>query len=283
MGGREIDWEDEDIVSGFKKDKYRQFRAKPGVTHVARVMTMPVQYRVHKINDVLEPDKDGEENCFNMNCSKTWDDAADGDDDEQGTGGWVGDCEGCEKEYDLQDRYVAGLAVVGEIRKGSVKKVSAAESPHYWDFGNDKYRSLSDIRLSMKRGKKNRPLKAVELEIKLNDSKPEVFQDLNIQKRDSDHDVLTTKNHVAEWKEQGPELVKDSQEGPSKAEWKRRLKSKKSTKRRRPDPKDEPDDDPKKKRGARKASGKRGKQEEPDDEPESTGDEELDDLLGELE
>lgn len=279
-----MDWEDEDVVSGFRNEKEGQFRGKKGVTYVIRVMTMPQKYRVHAINDVLPPKDDGEDGVFNMNCSKDWDDSA-GDESE---GDWDGDCDGCEKEYDLSDRFVAGILVVGELRKGDrIKKIAPEDSPHFWDFGKDKYRSLSDIRLSLKRGKKKRPLKAVELEVTCNSGKPEVFQDLNITKRDSDHDVLTTKKHVLEWNEIGPDLVEACMTAPDKAEWKRRLKRKKPSQRKRGGEDDDSDHDDKPTRSAKKKKTSKGKKR--DEDPEegdangSTGDEELDDLLSELE
>ena len=136
---RKVGWTDESITGSFNdQSKERRYRGKKGETHVIRVMTECEEYRVHAVDDVLEADKEGEPRVFNMNCSKTWDD--DG-------GDWAGECAGCEREYDLNSKYVAGVLHLATY-KGRAKvpqKIDPSNAVHYWDFGADKYRKLSDI------------------------------------------------------------------------------------------------------------------------------------------
>ena len=279
MGRRKrIGWEDESIVGGFRNERERQFRAKKGKTFVIRVMEDAFSFRQHKINDILEPDKDGEERAFNMNCSKDWDDEAED---------WTGDCEGCEREYDVVERFIAGILVLGYYsgRSDKFKAVDADESPHYWDFGRTQYRKISDLALSMQRGKKKRALKTVELLVTCED---ENFQKINLNKADPDDERRTTREHVEAWKEQGDDLLDLATEAPKKSEWQRRLKKKKPAKKSRSRDRDddgEDGEDEAPKRRAKKKKPARRKSEPEDDADDgdgSTGDEEIDDLLAEL-
>jgi len=262
---KKVGWEDESITGSWNDENERRFRGKKGTTFVIRVMTECDSFRRHEVDDVLDVGKDGEPRVFSMNCSREWDEDAQD---------YVGDCRGCDREYTLKDRYVAGILVVGKYvgRSEKVKRIDPDDAPHHWDFGGDKYRKLSDIALNLKRGKKKRRLVQVELVVSCED---ESFQKLNILKADADHEQLTTKAHIAAWKEQGADLVALSCSPTPAKEWARRLKKKKPKRSRGGD--DERDEKPR--REARRPEPA----DEPDDRQESSGDEEIDDLLSELE
>jgi len=265
---RKIGWEDESITGRFRdKDDVQKFRGAKGVTFVIRVMTDCEEYRVHAIDDILDPGKDGEPRVFNMLCSKTWDDENDD---------WDGDCVGCDREYDVATKYIAGVLVVGQY-KGRAKKVQkndAENAPHFWDFGGDKYRKLSDIALELSRAEKPKKLQGVELTVKCED---EHYQKLNINVSQAAR--LTTKEHVTVWKEEGQKLIDDAIKAPSLAEQKRTLKKRKKKRSRDDDGGDEEEK-------PRRRKAKKEKDEEPEEEAEEEedtgGDEDLDDLLDEL-
>jgi len=97
---RDVGWGDES-VGNRGPDKERQYRGVKGETHVIRVMTTCKEVRVHFVDDILDPDKDGEARGFWMNCSREWDES-----EEE----WVGDCMGCDREYTVSSKFVAGIS-----------------------------------------------------------------------------------------------------------------------------------------------------------------------------
>lgn len=282
MAGRKIGWEDQSITGGFKgANKERQFKGEIGVTYIIRVMTECEEYRVHVVDDVREPDKNGEPQVFNMICSKTWDSGAED---------WTGECEGCERDYVLNNKYISGVLVVGSYKGRSKvpQKIDPANAAHYWPFGGDKYRKLSDIALTLSRAKKPRTLKQVELEVSCED---ETFQKLNIQI--SQGEALTTRAHIEAWNEEGPKLLEEATKPPTIAEQKRNLKKRKPAGGRTDDAGE--DDEPLPAKGKSKAAKTGGKPvkktkaaepEEPEEEPEESGEEsaeeDLDALLEEI-
>lgn len=292
--GRKIGWSDETIQGGYGDDslKDRRYKGLRGQKHVVRVMTEAEVFRVHVIDDVLDAAEDGEPRVFYMNCSQTWDDEAED---------WTGKCMGCEGDYDVQEKYIAGVLLLGvqKGKKGGMQKIDPENSPHYWTFGADKYRKLSNIYLELQRAKKKRSLKQVELTIdcgsKADDEK---FQKLDINVAQGDD--MTTRDHVAAWKEDGPDLIEAAMKVESIAVQKRKLKKKK---RKREDEDDVIDDEEEeeeekprraKKKGPRRTKKKASrKKKEPEPEEEEEGDDEeeedevgeddLDDLLSEIE
>lgn len=266
---RKVGWEDQSITGGRRggPDKERRYRGKKGETHVIRVMTDCNEFRQHSVDDVLEPDKDGEARVFQINCRKVWDEKAED---------WSGSCECCdERDYDLSGKFISGILLVGVYkgRSTTAQKIDPEHSPLWWDFGPDKYRQLSDIALELSRSSKKRKLSQVELTVKCED---EHFQKLNINV--SQADTLTTKAHIDEWRSEGEKLLEEATAGPTEAEMKRNLKKKKSKKR---DNDDEDDDRSSKKRSSGSSKKKRDDDEETS-KSDDTGDEDLDDLLAEL-
>lgn len=288
---RKIGWENKDITGGRGggADKERRFRGVKGSTFVIRVVTECEEFRKHFIDDVLEPnEKTGEPRGFNMICAKTWDDESEDYD---------GDCLPCDKDYDVSTSYIAGILVLG-VYKGRSKRVQRFDpenAVHWWDFGPDKYRQISDIVLDLQRGSKKQKLSQVELTIKCED---ENYQKLTIQVSQADP-LMTKKNardYIEAWKEEGPQLIEDATKAPTKAEQKRRMKPKKRTRSRDEDDGDGDDDSGERKakprRSAKKGKGRRKpKDEEPEDDGEEfedaddgedVSDDDLDDLLDDL-
>lgn len=214
---RTLGWKDQNVTGGFnKKNEDQKFKVKKGERYIIRVLTECVEFREHKVDDVLEPDpKTNEERAFAITCRKDFDDKS---------GEWTGDCQGCdERNYDVSSKYVAGIVLVGLIRgrNPNVQKIDAPNSVYYWPFGADKYRKLSDIELSLNRGKKT--LKDVELEVSLDNSDgAETYQKVNLVIAQGEQ--LTTKAHILAFKDEGPKLVEDCWKAPSEQEMKRSLK-----------------------------------------------------------
>lgn len=266
---RKVGWEDESITGGFGNDDEDKYKGVKGETHVIRVMVACEEYRVHAVDDVLEPDKDGEPRVFNANCSKEWEDASED---------WDGDCTGCDdRDYDVAGKFITGILLLA-IFKGRSKtpmKIDPENSVKFWPFGADKYRKLSDIALELTRAEEPKKIHQVELVVKVDKSdQAELFQKLNInisqQKR------YTTAKHIAEFKARGPDMVSGHVKGPSVREWKRILKKRRG-KRGKGGSSEET--------GPRKTKAKKDRDEEPQDEDEddtSTGDEDLDALLEDL-
>ncbi len=282
---RKIGWEDDTVRAGFGgPNKELQFRGEKGTKHIIRVVGEAQEYRVHKIDDVLMPGDDGEPRSFNLNCAKEWDDAA---------SDWGGECLACEKDYDIAVRYVTGIVLLG-IQKGKAPKPTLQEPTAcamFWDFGADKYTKLYEIGQELKRATPAKKLSQVELVITCEDTG---FQKLNIGV--SQGAALTTKDHLACYKEQGTKLVEECCAPPKPDDMKRRLKKKVPKEEAGEEaparPAAKPGAKPVVKAGA-KASPKKAAEPEPDpgesdapadDEPsESTGDPSMDDLLAEIE
>jgi hypothetical protein len=241
-------------------DKEKQYRGVKGETHIIRIMTNCKEVRQHFVDDVRDPDpKTGEPQGFNQNCSREWDDT-----EEE----YLGDCMGCDRDYDINTKLVTGILHVGTI-KGRAKVPTVIEPENavkYWDFGlpqfgpGKKFKQIREIHFDLEREGKRLP--QVELQIK---TEKEKYQDLTITRYNGPR--LTTKAHAAAFKEEGQALVDEFCKAPSLSEQKRNLK------KRRPRRGKDSDD------AASRPSRTRG------DEPaqdESTGDEEMDDLLAEL-
>lgn len=212
---RKVGWEDESITGGFGgPNKERKYAGKKGEKHIIRCLTDCLEYRVHAINDVLEPKEDGEERVFNMICSKEWDDEAED---------WTGECLACDGDYEISEKYICGILLLGVKKgtKGSVQRIDPENSVHYWPFGADKYRKLSNIAMELKEADPPKKLSQVELVISCED---DTFQKLDINV--SQAKALTTKAHVAAFKEEGEELVSEASTGPKLSDQKRRLKKK---------------------------------------------------------
>jgi len=274
---RKVGWTDKSITGGRGVDKDKRFKGQKGMTFVIRVMTDCDEFRTHFVDDVLEPDKDGEVRGFSVVCAKTWDEDADD---------YVGDCLCCERDYDVSTQYIAGVILVGQY-KGRAKKpqeLDAESSVLYWQFGADKYRKLSDIALELSRATNARKLHQVELTVKCED---DFYQKLNLNVSQADR--LTTKEHIVAWKDEGEDLVASACKVPSSAEMKRSLKKKKGKKSSRDEDLDldgDGDEGEKPRRSAKKTKtkgkGKKDPEPEGDGDDESTGDGDLDDLLDEL-
>ena len=260
---RKIGWEDESITGTFNDDD-KKYRGVKGETHVIRVMQECVEFRIHFVDDVLDPSKDGEPRGFNKNCSREWSEA---DED------YVGDCDGCDREYDISSKFAAGILHLGTYkgRSKTVQKVDPENGVRWWPFGGDKYRKLSDLSLELSRAEKPKKLHQVELVIKCED---EAFQKLNVNV--SQAKALTTKAHVAEWKATGEKLVDEMIAGTTAKDWTRTLKRKKKRKK-------DDDEEQDKKPARRRPKAKEEPDEEPDEiEDEGTGEEDLDALLEDL-
>ncbi len=300
--GRKIGWDRTDIKGGGRSgpDKDRQFKGIKGTTFIIRVMTDCEERRTHFVDDVLPPKPDGEAAGFSLNCSKEWDDSEEA---------YVGACYGCdEKEYDLAVGYVAGVLVLGSYKGRStrVQAQDAGNAVHWWAFGADKYRQLSDIMLDAQRaGKKIKSLKQLELVVKVDDSdKAEQFQKLRITMSQSK--PLLTKANAAEykeaWAEEGPPLLEACLEITDEQEWKRSTKKKKGKRSREEEldldeetEEEEEEETKKPRRGSKKKTKKkRGKKKAPEPEEEeeegeeeeedeyATGEEDLDDILDDI-
>lgn len=275
MGKRVVGWEDTSIVSGFgdRKNKERQYRGKKGEKHYIRVVSPAEEIRLHTVDDVAT-NKNGEPVTFQMICSKEW------DEEKQE---WVGECEGCERDYDIMERYFCCILLLG-IKKGTRGKTQALDpenSVYYWDFGKDKYETLREIAIELaEAGKK---LSGVELSVTCTDDS---FQKLKIQKAEGKR--LTTGAHVAVFKEEGQEIVDEATKAPSIAEQKRRLKKRKAKKKTEDDLFDDDEDEEveEKPKKTKKRRVKKKPEPEPEDdddvEDDDTGDDEIDDLLDEL-
>lgn len=210
---KKIGWEDETVTGGFqKKNKEQQFRGQKGTKHVIRIPGEVVEYRVHKVEDVAEPKENGEPQAFNLNCAKVWDETAEE---------WAGDCLACERDYPISARYVCGLVLVG-VQKGknpNVQKIDAPNSVMFWDFAGTTYRKISDLVLELKRAVPPKPLKSVELVVTCEDDN---FQKVNIGI--SQGAPLTTKDHIAAFKDEAPKLVEECAAAPKPDDMKRELK-----------------------------------------------------------
>lgn len=277
MGRKAVGWQDESVQSGFsdRKDKERQYRAKKGRTDYMRVMSSAEEYRTHSVPDVAF-NKEGEAVTFNIICSKEWDDKKED---------YVGECLSCDKDYEVSERFICGVIFLGSKKgkRGSINENSADNAPYYWDFGNDKYVKLREMAMRQAEAEPPKKLSQVELVVTCTD---DGFQKIEISKYEGKR--LTTKDHIAEYKEQGEDLIDEAVKPPSVAEQKRRLKSKKPKKKADEDlfgdedDGDEPEEKPKKK--ARKSPAKARKKKEPEPEPEDEDedDDDLDGLLDEL-
>jgi len=267
---RTVGWEDKSITGGRGgPDKERRFRGVKGTTFVVRVVTDCEEYRKHFVDDVLEPSKSGEARGFNMNCSKTWNDELEDYD---------GECIGCEREYETSTSYIAGILVLGfyKGRSTRVQRQDPENAVHYWDFGPDKYRQISDIVLDLQRSKKPKKLAQVELTVKCED---EHYQKLNIAIGTGDPimDKENARDYLDCWKEEGPALIKAASEAPSIAEQKRRLKPK----RKRDDDRGDGSED--EKRTNKRTPKRRSKKPDPEpDDDQDGGDEDLDSLLDDI-
>ena len=255
MARRKVGWKDTSIRSGFGgPNRERRYRGVKGEKHYIRIMTECEEYNVHAVNDVLEPNDDGTERVFNIVCSKQWDDDAEE---------YVGSCLACERDYDISTRYICGIVLLGVKKgtKGKVQLIDPENSPHYWDFGADKYRKLSNHAIELAEADPPKSLTSVEFAVTCEDNN---FQKLDIAV--SQGKRMTTKEHVSEWKEQGDELIEGAAGPLPEKEQRRALKKRKQK------------DAPKKKR-------KHVEPEEDDDESvdiDSSGDDDIDDLLSEL-
>lgn len=285
--GRKIGWEDQKIKGGRGggPDKERRFRGVKGTTFIIRVLTECEEFRKHFVDDVLEPDeKTGEPRGFNMNCGKTW------DDDEQD---YTGDCLGCERDYNLSTSYIAGILVLGLYKGRSTRpqRMDPENAVHWWDFGPDKYRQISDIVLELQRAEKPKKLSQVELTVKCED---ETYQKLNISISQA-KPIMNKKNakdYLECWKEEGPPMIEEATVAPSLEEQKRQLKPRKR-KRRDDDEDDGYGEEDEKPRRRKKKAKKRKKRDEPEEEEEvedseeeevedSDDEEDLDDILDNL-
>lgn len=220
-----VGFKDKTVTSGFDDDKENQYRAKQGRTDIVRFMTEPVEYLVHKINDVLDPDEDGEERAFSLKCAQDWDEAEDD---------WVGDCEACEQEYDRQSRYAVGMLVVARKSKsGKTIKVDANESVKYWDYAATTYSRMETLTESVEEGGKE--IRKVEVKITCEDTG---WQKVNLTRYEGKQ--CTKREHVTAWKEEGPEILEKATTPSDNASIKRRLKKKKKT---RDDYEEEPEEE----------------------------------------
>ena len=265
MAVQKIGWEDETVKGGFGgPNEERKFRGEKGTKKIVRFTTSCFRYRVHSINDVRPPHpKTGEEQGFGMNCSKEWSDK-----NEE----WEGDCEPCERDYDLKDRFICGLILVGiQKGRGKVQKIDPENSPMFWDFAGTMYEVVRDKQAELKQAKKPQKITQVEYIVTCDDDQ---WQKIRLDK--SDREVYTTREHVRAWKEQGDQLIADATEGLDVKTQKRKLKKKKASAgkdgggRRRSSKEEDPPE-------SLDSSG----EDEPLEEA-STGDEGMDDLLDEL-
>jgi len=266
---RDVGWGDE-TVGNRGPDKERQYRGVKGETHVIRVMTTCKEVRVHFVDDILEPDKDGEARGFWMNCSREWDES-----EEE----WVGDCMGCDREYTVSSKFVAGILFLG-IFKGRAKKptrIDPESAVNFWDFGNDKYKQLRELHFELARDEDDpKKLHQVELTVK---TKKQDFQDLTIAVYTGKR--LTTKDYVDEFKAEGKKLIEAFCKTESIPEQKRNLKPRKP-RRSRDDEDDEDDDERPTKPRKGKKKRRREEPEDDDHDEESTGDDDLDALIDEI-
>lgn len=268
--GRKVSYGDTTIQSGGGgPDKDRRFRGVKGTTFVIRVVSECEEVREHFVDDVLEGTwEDGSPKGFNIMCSREWDEEEED---------FVGDCEGCDRDYEIKTKYVSIILVLGLYKGKStrVQTIDPENAVYWWDYGADKFRQLSDIYLDLQRSKKPKELKQVELTVKTN---KEHFQDLTIAVSQADPlmDKSNAKDYLACYKDESPGLLAEILKVPSIQEQKRRLKPKK--KRDSSGEGDALEDEPRTKKKAKR----RSKKPEPEDEPEETEDGDLDDLLDEL-
>lgn len=214
--GRKIGWEDESVTGSFRQDRERQYRGKEGEKHVVRAVGECIEYRQHFVDDVLDPAKDGTPKGFSMNCAREYNDD---------NGEWEGDCLGCDREYELSTRYCTGLLHLATYkgRSRTPQKIEPENAVHWWDFGGDKYRKLSDLALELSRAENPKKLHQVEIVITCEPG-GEGYQKLNINL--SQAKALTTRGHIEEYQETGPKMVAEAVKAPNASEQKRRLKKK---------------------------------------------------------
>jgi hypothetical protein len=262
---RSIGWKDPDISGGGnRRNRERQYRGKKGERHYIRIVTECEEYQVHSVDDVLDPRDDGEPRIFNMNCSKHWDDEADD---------YVGECLACERDYDINTRYICGilLLAVKKGTKGKAQTLDPENAPHYWDFGADKYRKISNHAIELADADPPKPIQKVEFVVTCED---EGFQKLDINVSQSKQ--LTTRDHMEEWAEQGPSLVDGASGALSLKEQKRSL-----TKRKKKKDRSDSDSSGRVSKVSKKTK-RRPVEEDENLDVEATGDDELDDLLAGL-
>lgn len=220
---RKVGWKDQSIKSGFGRGSDdKKFKGINGIKHLIRIVTDCMEMRVHGIDDVLEPREDGEPRVFNMNCAMTWSD----DEDD-----WVGECLACDRGYDVNVKYVCGIIVLAEIKGQKIQKIDPENCVYWWPFGADKYRKLSDIALDLEtaaelEGGEAKTLDKIDIMV--------TCEDENWQRLDLKHfqgkKSLLKKAHVDQWKEEGPDLLKEAMKGDKPKVQERQLKKKKPRK-----------------------------------------------------
>lgn len=131
--GRPTDFGDKTIKKGFGPDKDKKLSVKDGQKLVVRVVTKLEEYLSHAVHDILPPKRDEKTGAnvpsiFNMSCARKWDPSA-------GTGGdYVGECRGHDKDYDVNERYVGGVMVLGIVQGKTLIPFAPSDCGKFWDM-----------------------------------------------------------------------------------------------------------------------------------------------------
>jgi hypothetical protein len=225
--GRPTDFGDKTIKKGFGPDKEKKLHVKEGQPLLVRIVTKLDEYLSHSIHDVLPPKRDAKTGAnvpsiFNANCARAWDEKAED---------YVGSCIYHDRDYDVTERYVGGVMILGMIQGKTVIPLGAAGCGRFWDMTagrvaeirkviEDKYPEINDAAALAQK------LRQTTLKLQLKDEGgSEMYQKLDIKVWEGQQ-LPITEEHKAAFKEEIPALLKEVAAPATLEEQERRLKKK---------------------------------------------------------
>jgi hypothetical protein len=225
--GRQTDFGDKTIKKGFGPDKEKKLSVKEGQVLLVRVVSKLEEYLSHAIHDVLPPKRDQKTGAnipsiFNANCGRGW---SEKDDD------YVGACKYHDLEYDVTERYVGGVMLLGMLQGKTVIPLSPSDCGRFWDMTAGRVAELRkviqdkfpEIETAEEVGNK---LRQTTLKLSLKDEGgAETYQKLDIKVWEGQK-LAITDDHKNAYRADIPAILKEVSAPSTPEEQERRLKKK---------------------------------------------------------